>query len=55
MIKKIKPIESNNLGQLWKYKLWSLVMSYTDKLSTGLKLSMIKEQHNNYRENKKVY
>ena len=30
-------------------------MSYTDKLSTGMKLFMIKEQDNNYRENKKVY
>ena len=30
-------------------------MSYTDKLSTGMKLFMIKEQHNNYRENKNFY
>ena len=30
-------------------------MSYTDKLSTGMKLFMIKEQHNDYREYKNVY
>ena len=30
-------------------------MSYIDKLSTGMKLFMIEEQHNNYRLNKNVY